>query len=540
MASVVNDPGGRRRILFVGPDGKRRAIRLGKCDRRSAEGVARHVEHLLSAKITGGAIPRETASWLTGIGESLRDKLAAVGLIDAPQRLTLGEFLEAYVFTRPDVTGRTRDFWRLSARNMTAYFGEDVLLHRITPGDAEGFVRWMRTQKLAPTTQARRIRHAREFLTLARKHRLIETNPFAEVKVPTADPSDRQSFVSRDTFERLLAVAPPVWRTILALARLGGLRTPSETLSLEWRHIDWDKGRITVVSPKTERYSGKASRTIPLFPELRKCLEEGFELAEPGQTYVVGGTAGDKLRRRRGGLREGLLPLIHKAGLEPWPRLFHNLRASRETELLNDYPLHVVARWMGHGVTIATRHYAMTTDQHYEKAAQGGASSGALAARDAAQQMPATDGTQLPDEAQPLAGQATNESRRIKTPDSEQAITASFQDWTEAAAKAGKCPLPVDFPTTKAIVNAGLLDAYRLVYPDEVKHRGDTWTSMPPKDKAERHDRIDYVFVSKGVVVKQFQIIGEERGLADVVVERYPSDHRAVVAEVVLPPPPIR
>jgi exodeoxyribonuclease-3 len=116
----------------------------------------------------------------------------------------------------------------------------------------------------------------------------------------------------------------------------------------------------------------------------------------------------------------------------------------------------------------------------------------------------------------------------------------SFQDWTEAAAQAGKCPLPVDFPTTKALVNAGLLDAYRLVYPDEVKHRGDTWTSMPPKDKAERHDRIDYVFVSKGVEVKQFQIIGEERGLADVVVERYPSDHRAVVAEVVLPPPPIR
>lgn len=112
----------------------------------------------------------------------------------------------------------------------------------------------------------------------------------------------------------------------------------------------------------------------------------------------------------------------------------------------------------------------------------------------------------------------------------------SFQDWTVAAAKAGKCPLPVEFPTTKAIVNAGLRDAYRLAYPDEVKHRGDTWTSMPPKDKAERHDRIDYVFVSNGVEVKQFQIIGEDEKLADVVVRPYPSDHRAVVAQLVLPP----
>jgi integrase len=81
---------------------------------------------------------------------------------------------------------------------------------------------------------------------------------------------------------------------ILALARLGGLRTPSETLSLEWRHIDWDKARIIVPSPKTERYSGKASREIPLFGELRPFLEEAYELAEPGQVHVVGGRAGDK------------------------------------------------------------------------------------------------------------------------------------------------------------------------------------------------------------------------------------------------------
>ena len=43
MASVVDDPNGRRRILFVAPDEKRKTIRLGKIDRRTAESVARHV-----------------------------------------------------------------------------------------------------------------------------------------------------------------------------------------------------------------------------------------------------------------------------------------------------------------------------------------------------------------------------------------------------------------------------------------------------------------------------------------------------------------
>ena len=39
MASIVNDPNGRKRILFVAPDGKRKTIRLGKIDRKSAESI---------------------------------------------------------------------------------------------------------------------------------------------------------------------------------------------------------------------------------------------------------------------------------------------------------------------------------------------------------------------------------------------------------------------------------------------------------------------------------------------------------------------
>ena len=41
--------------------------------------------------------------------------------------------------------------------------------------------------------------------------------------------------------------------------------------------------------PKPDRYDGKASRTIPLFPELNPFLEDAFERAEPGRTHVVGG-----------------------------------------------------------------------------------------------------------------------------------------------------------------------------------------------------------------------------------------------------------
>ena len=83
MASIVNDPNGRRRILFVAPDESRKTIRLGKIDRKSAESICRHVEALLAAKLGGQPLPRDTAVWLSGIGAKLRDKLAAVGLVEA-------------------------------------------------------------------------------------------------------------------------------------------------------------------------------------------------------------------------------------------------------------------------------------------------------------------------------------------------------------------------------------------------------------------------------------------------------------------------
>jgi integrase len=51
-------------------------------------------------------------------------------------------------------------------------------------------------------------------------------------------------FVSREVVDKLLKKANPVWQLVLGLSRYGGLRTPSETLSLSWEDIDWEMNRI--------------------------------------------------------------------------------------------------------------------------------------------------------------------------------------------------------------------------------------------------------------------------------------------------------
>ena len=93
--------------------------------------------------------------------------------------------------------------------------------------------------------------------------------------------------------------------------------------------------------------------------------------------YVVGGPQGDKYRLASQGpngwvncnLRTTFLKVIRKAGLTPWPRLFHNLRASCETDLLAELPIASVTAWIGHSVEVALKHYAQVRTGDFDRAA---------------------------------------------------------------------------------------------------------------------------------------------------------------------------
>jgi len=109
----------------------------------------------------------------------------------------------------------------------------------------------------------------------------------------------------------------------------------------------------------------------------------------------------------------------------------------------------------------------------------------------------------------------------------------SHFDWTEAAAKAGRHPIKVAYPTSTEMAKAGFRDSYRKIYPDEMKNLGITWSpAYKVGDPRTHHDRIDFVyFKGKGLKVTDVKIVGENEENADLVVTPYPSDHRAVVAD---------
>ena len=369
MASITTQSNGRRVVQFVGGDGKRRSVRLGKVSLRSAESIRYRVEQLVEAKLLGRPLDADTAGWVASLDALMARRLSAVGLIERPEakpQATLGAFLGSYVEGRTDVKRRSTLNYGMAVNSLLECFGGAKPLRDFTEADADHFRVWLKEQGYAEATVSRRVKYGRQFFSAALRRRLVAANPFASVKAGNQANPDRFRFVTRKETAKLLEACPNAeWRLIVALARYGGLRIPSEALALTWADVDWATGRFKVRSPKTEHHEGHGARLVPLFPELRPYLERGFEEAPEGAVYVIG-------RSRDIGVnwRTQLERIIDRAGLTAWPRLYQNLRASREIELVQAFPAHVVAAWVGHSVKVAEKHYLGVREEDFRRAVE--------------------------------------------------------------------------------------------------------------------------------------------------------------------------
>jgi integrase len=367
MASVSNDPNGRRRILFFDANGDRRSMRLGKISKRQAETVKQHIEQIVAAQITRTAPPPETSHWLAELAEELLTKLADVGLARRRETVLLRPFLDGYVAGRTDLKPRTIIKFKATVAYLCEHFGSDRNVRDITAGEADQWRIFLIAKKMGENTVRKHAQIAKQFFTAAVRRKLIDANPFADLKSTVQSNPERFHFVTREDAQKVLDACPDnEWRLIFALSRYGGVRCPSETLALTWDCIDWEKDRIRIVSPKTAHHAGKASRVIPIFAELRPYLEAAFDSAEEGSVHVI-----QRYRDGNSNLRTQLNRIIERAGLKAWSKPFQNCRSTRQTELAEWLPPHVVCAWIGNSRAIAAKHYLQVTDQHYAAAARG-------------------------------------------------------------------------------------------------------------------------------------------------------------------------
>jgi len=325
------------------------------------------VQTMLTAEQRTLAPSAEVGNMVCGLCPGLNrnpERLGHAKPAPAAKITKLDEFLNDHLRTL-EIKPNTLINYGQARRQLVAYFGKDKPLAEITPADADCWRQYLKGKNLSESTINRRAGVARQMFRRAVKWKLLDENPFADVKMGSQINRARMFFITPQMAEQVIAAcSDPQWKLLFALSRYGGLRCPSEHLLLKWCDIDWNRHSICVHSPKTEHHAGGDQRYIPLFPELRFHLQAVFADGKDSGSYVI-----TRYRQPNVNLRTQLYRHIKKAGLKPWPRLFHNLRSSRQTELCETFPIHVVCLWMGNSRAVAQEHYLQTTDLHFLRAA---------------------------------------------------------------------------------------------------------------------------------------------------------------------------
>jgi len=388
MASLFRLADGRKRIQFYDGNGKRRSVGLGSISDRNAERIRDKVEQLVEHRITQTPLDQSVSRWLVDLDEKLHTKLVKAGLTAAKAEtlqagpadvssieVTLTGFYDRYLSECSDLKQSSLSVYANVRRNLVEFFGVDKRIKEVTEFDADNFRRFLKSKNYADATTNRRCGAMKTVVRAAVKDRLIPANPFEHLPTTVNGNPSKRRMVSRDEIDRILEACPSAeWRLLIVLGRYGGMRVPSEPLCLRWSDIDWKNERIHFRQPKNEHREGQQTRTIPLFPELIEPLNDVFEQSGRSK-FVISNLRPKSMRDAAGNFANASLTtrfkkIIEKAGMTPWPRPWTNLRASRDTELRERFPSHVVNAWIGHCEQIAQRHYLMVTDEHFTEAAQ--------------------------------------------------------------------------------------------------------------------------------------------------------------------------
>ena len=354
-------------IQFV--ENKRRyTIFLGSksYSRKTAERLKEIVETLQYYRRNGITVPDPaTELWLKNAPEALRAKLAKTGLITVIRSKTCKEMWDGCLKSKTGVKPATMTAYHASQRIFFESFSATESIELLTP---ERLLEWKQAMltEYATASVAGYIKVAKMVFGWAMEQEWLRKNPMANIPKGSFINRNNDRIISMGEYAKLLVSCPnQEWRTIIALARIGGLRCPSELRQLRWSDINWEHNRFLVRSPKTEQHENRHERIVPLFPELHTELKQHLlSDATEGNAFVIQGYQGTSW-----GLGNQFQKIADHAGLGTIKRPFDNMRLSRSNEVRAKWDVLKENLWIGHSGKVMKDHYAVLSDEEYADAA---------------------------------------------------------------------------------------------------------------------------------------------------------------------------
>ena len=148
-------------------------------------------------------------------------------------------------------------------------------------------------------------------------------------------------------------------RLVLALARFGGLRIPSEIRNL--RYSDFANDVIQI-----HRETKTGAREVPLFGEIREIFDRLLTQVN------IPANSSTAIFVNLGSFRRRIVAAIRASGLEVWEKLFLNLRSSCITDMVErGYSEKTLDAMFGNSPAVRSRHYIQfRKEKEYAKVLQ--------------------------------------------------------------------------------------------------------------------------------------------------------------------------
>jgi integrase len=247
-------------------------------------------------------------------------------------------------------------------RRFFLFYKPDELIGRLTPDRMREWKEFLLAHgRFVPATVTGTIEKAKAVFNWAKSQKWLTDSPLDGVDAGSYRNEANDRFITRGQHCQLMDACPDQeWRVILTLARIGGLH-PNEIKSLRWSDIGKTKDdRFRAVNSKMRHNPKLYERDVPLFPAIVEELDK-LRQGNEDKEFVINRSPNSWIRQFN--------QITESAGLDRIPRPFDNMRASRATEICNEYGAKQESVWLGHSEKTAMKYYLMVTDDDYAIAA---------------------------------------------------------------------------------------------------------------------------------------------------------------------------
>jgi integrase len=122
--------------------------------------------------------------------------------------------------------------------------------------------------RLAAATVAKRVNLAKQVFRAAVRWGWLDGSPFDGLRAGSQSNPAWDRSIRLETIRDILDACPSIeWRLLVALARLAGLRCPSEIGAVTWADVNWEKGRRPSCAWRAHHHQSRPRILATAFPE---------------------------------------------------------------------------------------------------------------------------------------------------------------------------------------------------------------------------------------------------------------------------------